>query len=222
MQATYFVQGASEFTVVGSDIESYGAQVASFSVFCSLHTRTDARTHARTDAHTHCVPGLGAGNDEAAVVAKNVGDLRLWGMHGRVMAAAAPATDFGVFDIDAKGFLNLNPVLGRVLGQNETAAQAKPEMTLRAGTTTSVQLSGFNYTTTDEGTAGSSELRVVDTDLGGLTIGGLPATAGGAKLTSAQLASFSSLVLPEQREGTAWGRPGMLHLNSRCTLVLTF
>ena len=171
MQATFFVQGATEFTVVGSDIESYGA-----------------------------------GNDEAAVLAQNVGDLRLWGMHGRVMAAAAPATDFGIFDIDAKGFLNLNPVLGRVLGPNETSTQAKSELTLREGTTTWIQLSGNNYTTTDHGTSG--ELRVLDTNVGGLTIGGQPAD-GKTKLSGAQLASFSSLVLPDEREGSAWGRPNI-------------
>ena len=66
------------------------------------------------------IESYGAGSDEAVFLAKASGDIRLWGMHGRLMAHDVPVgggntPDYGLFDVEAKSFLNLDPVLGRVV-----------------------------------------------------------------------------------------------------------
>ena len=64
---------------------------------------------------------------------RDVGAVRLWGMHGRAMSHDATPTDpvdFGLIDVDAKSFLNIAPQMSRVLGANETPGVAKPEQTL--------------------------------------------------------------------------------------------
>ena len=114
MQATYDVTGAQELTIVGSDVESYGAAFW-----------------------------------KAVLQTRQCGNVRVYGLHGRVMSHGSQwlVPDTGLVDSEAEYLQLLQPVIARVLGDNMTANL--PEVIIRPGMKAFLQWAGTNYTMSD-------------------------------------------------------------------------
>ena len=180
MQATYLVRGAQELTIVGSDIESYGA--------CA---------------------------EEAVVQVEDAGAVRLWGLHGRAICHdlqnISSPPDFGVLDIGAESFLNIFPVLSRVLGGKETEQHALPTVTYQPSLASLVGFGspGVAGTEIADRAKGAFRLGVSMWDVPTVDNASVPIDTGRPVLTAAQAGKVASLVYPTKagRQGAAWGLP---------------
>eukprot|EP01051_Picozoa_sp_SAG22_P003923 SAG22_NODE_200_length_15420_cov_4.424581_11_plen_585_part_00 len=180
-QASFLIDGAEELTIVGNDNEAYNA--------------------ARL---------------ESTVQVRRSGDVRLAGLAGVLKchnAGHPPGPDFGIFDMDADSILTLVPSVIRILythghgaSANETPAAALPELTLGPSVASFTQLGGNNYSHSDKHS--TPTLRLLDTAMTGLRVGGLSAPpTPPASLSAAEAAALSKQVTTAERPGTAWALP---------------